>query len=398
MPTATLTGPASDGVDFGHIEMGESLVDRAWEDPPFRSLGDYVRTAGLCQAARQGYMTAERSDVDRYEHWAMASSAYRRWEAEHVHPSVRRAVSSPDGMFEGADPDGGSVIPPHFVREVFDKARFRDTPFSRVRIITVPTNAGVFPSVGMAETSRADGSRWGGILGYWENEAQQLVNVHPKLANAQYRLKKLTVMVPATEELFDDASLLDGFVSETASKELMFQCNESMINGNGAGRPLGVVNNPATIQVPKDTGQAAATISASNVGNMWMRMHGPSRANSVFYANEEFDVDTLALPTAPLVGHAGEQPAPTLKGRYVHPLENCQNIGTPGDMILGDWSQYVLLMMGIRKTVSMHFKFDYMEAYFRFIVRMDGQLLWEQPLTSIHGTLTKAPFITIAQR
>ena len=52
----------------------------------------------------------------------------------------------------------------------------------------------------------------------------------------------------------------------------------------------------------------------------------------------------------------------------------------------------------MRKTVSMHFKFDYHEAFFKFTWRCDGQPLWQIPLTSVHGTLTKAPFITIQQR
>lgn len=391
-----MTANGHDGVAFNHISCGQSLVDRTWEEPPFASLGDYVRVASLVQAGRDGLMTPERSDVERYQHWAMASRAYCQWEAERLYPSVSRAVSMPDGMFEATDPDGGSLVPPTLIREVFDKARFDDTPFKRCRIIMVPTNVGVFPAY--AETSRVDGSRWGGALGYWENEAQQLVNSHPKLANSQFRLKKLTCMIPTSEELFDDASLLDAFVSDTAAKELAFQVNESLINGNGVGRLIGIVNSPACIQVAKDPGQASATISTSNVNNMYLQLHAPSRARSVWYSNEAFDAESLALPVTPMTGWHGEQPAPTLKGRYCYPLEHCGALGSPGDLVLGDWSQYALLLQGIRKNVSFHFRFDYMEGYYRFVLRADGQILWTGPLTPIHGTVTKAPFTVIAPR
>ena len=397
MPPLIAEAP-SNGVHFnGHISCGDSSVDRLWEaGGGFSSFGEYIRTAAIVQASQKGYMTPSRSEAEKYEAWSFASTVYRRWEADRVHPAVKRAISTPDGMFELSDPDGGAVIPPQFIKEVWDKARFRDTPMSRARTIVVTSNAGFMPAID--ETSRVDGSRWGGLTSYWEAEVQQFSKVFPTLMNEQYRLKKLTALVPATEELFEDSALLDGFITETVNKELTFKTNDAMINGVGAGQLLGVVNGPGTIAITKDTSQASKTISATNVSNMWIRMHGPSRANAVWYANEEFDPDNLALPVTPMTGWQGEQPAPTLKGRYCHPLENCQAIGTPGDLILGDWSQYLLLMGGMRKHVSMHFKFDYHEAYFRFSWRCSGQPLWMAPLTSIYGTVTKSPFVVIQAR
>lgn len=375
------------------IDPGESSVDRLWDNGGgFTSFADYIRTASRHQA-KLGLSAGE---AERYQAWADASRAYRRSLAESVYPSVQRAVSSPDGMFENSEPDGGALIPPQFVKEVWDKARYRDTPFSRCRTITAVSNSGILPAI--SESSRVDGSRWGGLLSYWEGEAQQFVNTHPKLQDENFRLKKLTAMVPCSTEIFSDSALLDGFLAETVHKEFLFKTNEAMINGPGAGMPLGAVTAPGTITIAKDTGQATQTISSSNIQNMWKQFHGPSRANGVWYANEEFDVDTLGLPVSPLVGWVGEQPAPTLKGRYCLPLENCQPIGTPGDLILGDWSQYLMLFGGLRRDVSMHFKFDYHESYFRFVWRCDGMPLWQSPLTSIHGTLQKAPFLILAQR
>lgn len=380
------------GINF-RADPSESSVDRLWDNGGgFASFGAYVRTASKVQAK----LGLSDSEAQLYRDWADASRAYRRSLAELTYPSVSRAVSSPDGMYENSEPDGGTLIPPQFVKEVWDKARFRDTPFSRCRTITAVSNSGILPAI--SESSRVDGSRWGGLLGYWEGEAQQILNNHPKLQDENFRLKKCTAMVPCSTELFDDSALLDGFLSETVHKEFLFKTNDALINGTGTGIPLGVVNGPGTITVAKDTGQAARTISSSNIQNLWKQFHGPSRANGVFYCNEEFDVDTLGLPTNPLTGWMGEQPAPTLKGRYCLPLENCQAIGTPGDLVLGDWSQYLCLFGGLRRDISMHFRFDYHESYFRFVWRVDGQPLWQAPLTSIYGALQKAPFLILAQR
>ena len=219
---------------FARITPAESQVDKLWEsNGGFYSLAHYCKTAAQAQGHAKGKMTIERSELDRYNRWSEASILGRRMLAIQDFPSLSRSISSPDGMYELTDVDGGAVIPPGFVREVWDKARFRDTPLSRARSVTVNSNIGIMP--GIAETSRVDGSRFGGLLSYWEAEAQQLVNTHPKLLTEQFRLKKLTAMVPVTDELFEDSGLLDSFLTETVAKEFMFQTNEAMINGNGAG-------------------------------------------------------------------------------------------------------------------------------------------------------------------
>ena len=46
----------------------------------------------------------------------------------------------------------------------------------------------------------------------------------------------------------------------------------------------------------------------------------------------------------------------------------------------------------------MHFRFDYFESYYRFIWRCDGQPLWQAPLTPVHSTIQKSPFLVLAKR
>ena len=274
-------------------------------------------------------------------------------------------------MYETSDPDGGALVPPGLIREVWDKARFTDTPLKRAKVVFVRSNTGVLPTI--AESSRVDGSRWGGVLAYWQGEAEQFNKVHGTLANDQYRCKKLTLLIPASDELFEDSGLLDAYVTETAGKELGFQLNRAMINGNGAGMPLGIAAAPASIFVAKDGGQSSGTISATNVQNVWSQVHGPSRADGVWFANEEFDVDTLGSTTSPVSGWMPPVAAPTLKGRPVVPSEWCPTIGTPCDLFFADFSQYMLIIRGLEKAISFQFKFDFQEGFFRFSYRVDGR-------------------------
>jgi hypothetical protein len=46
----------------------------------------------------------------------------------------------------------------------------------------------------------------------------------------------------------------------------------------------------------------------------------------------------------------------------------------------------------------MHVAFLTDQMVFRITYRVDGQPMWTKPMTPFKGTLTKSPFVAIAQR
>ena len=153
----------------------DSEVDRltaSHSTAGFQSLAHFCRAAGAIQMLRASKrnpftdsMHSLTTDQSLMRSWVSAQVKFRNWEIGQAGPrtSLTRAVASPDGMSENSEPGGGALIPPGFVKQVFDKARQRPsmTPFGLCRVLPVTSNAGTFP--GVAETSLADGSRWGGI-------------------------------------------------------------------------------------------------------------------------------------------------------------------------------------------------------------------------------------------
>lgn len=98
-------------------------------------------------------------------------------------------------------------------------------------------------------------------------------------------------------------------------------------------------------------------------------------------------------------GGLSEKPYGTLFGRPVIPLEQCSAAGDVGDIILADISQYLLIDKGgIKAASSVHVRFLYDENVFRFIYRVDGQPIWNKPLTPFKGSATVSPFVTLAKR
>jgi len=98
-------------------------------------------------------------------------------------------------------------------------------------------------------------------------------------------------------------------------------------------------------------------------------------------------------------GGMSATPYGTLFGRPMLPIEQASTVGTVGDLILADMSQYVVAEKGgMQSASSLHVRFLYDEAVFRFTLRIDGQPMWSAPLTPSQGSNTLSPFVTLATR
>jgi len=83
-------------------------------------------------------------------------------------------------------------------------------------------------------------------------------------------------------------------------------------------------------------------------------------------------------------------------GRPIVELEQCSAIGTTGDILLLDLSQYLLIDKGgIKGDRSIHVRFIYDESVFRFVYRADGDCGWCSYLTPYKGSKYKSPFVCL---
>jgi len=89
---------------------------------------------------------------------------------------------------------------------------------------------------------------------------------------------------------------------------------------------------------------------------------------------------------------------PLLKGRPVIAIEQAPPIGTPGDIILGDFSQYGIVDAGMKANLSMDVDFDSDQGVFRFAWRVDGKPLWSSLVTSYSDGALRSPFVALAAR
>jgi HK97 family phage major capsid protein len=260
------------------------------------------------------------------------------------------------------------------------------------------------------ETDRATGSRSGAVRGYWLDEAGAITASRPKFREVALKLKKLGALGYATEELEMDAVAFGSTMIDAFGQELKFLAEDSVINGDGAGKPLGVVGHAATVSVAKETGQAAATVVKANIDKMWARMWAPARAGAVWFINQDIEpqLDNLSItigvggmPVYLPPGGIGDTPFARLKGRPVIPIEYCAALGTVGDIILCNLTPYYAWITkgGVKQSSSIHVAFLTGENVYRCVMRVDGKPKWIAPLTPFKGTSdTLSPVVTLATR
>lgn len=307
--------------------------------------------------------------------------------------------------------DGGYLVQSDFATEILTKVHETAKLPGKCRGITVSNSSNSVKIPYIDETSRADGSRAGGVRGYWTAEGGGTTATDPTLGLLELSLNKLTVLSYLTEELMADAPAMASILNREVPQEIGFKFDDAIINGSGAGKPLGLLNSDAKVEVAKETGQTAKTIVWKNIIKMFAQLWSGSASSAEWFINQNilpqlYDMSmavgtggsSVYLPP----GGASASPYGSLMGRPVTIIEQAATLGTAGDIILADLSEYYWATKGgINATSSIHVRFLYGETTLRWIIRADGQPAWHSALTPYKDASTTkpvSPIITLAAR
>lgn len=320
--------------------------------------------------------------------------------------TVQKAAT---GMGELVGSDGGFLVPPQFSTKILERVYKNNELLSRTDNYPVTSNSMVFPRNN--ESSRANGSRWGGVRAYWVQEGSTITASSPTFGRAQLTLHKLACLARVTDELLADYGALGAYLNRVFPDEINFVTGDALVNGTGAGQPLGMLNAPCTVSVAKETGQASATVVPQNIVKMWARlfrgMATGENSGAVWFINQDVNPQlqlmTLGIGTAGIAtymppGGLSGKPYATLMGAPIVEIEWCQTLGTVGDIILADMSQMISISKSVDAAQSMHLYFATDETAFRVVFRLDAQPWWASALTPFKGSNTQSCFVSLATR
>lgn len=322
----------------------------------------------------------------------------------------RLFAGSPTGLGQSVPSEGGFLVPPQMSTEIWNgMSASPNNLLGLTDSYTVTGDSLTFNA--NAETSRVQGSLYGGVRAYWISEADQFTGSKPKFRQLKLEPQELCALTYCTDKLLQNSGpALGQYITRAASDAIMHLINQAIIEGSGAGQPLGLMGSPCLVTVSKETSQAAATINQINVSKMWARLHPLARQTAVWLHNVDIEPQLDGLSTVVrnvadsenVGGYANKVFDPerrTLKGRPLIPAEFCATLGTTGDIILVDLQKYATGVRGALDTaMSMHVRFEYAETAFRFKFAVDGQCWLGSAITPAKGSNTLTTVVALQTR
>lgn len=325
----------------------------------------------------------------------------------HIDPRLGQLHAAITGMGGAVDADGGHMVQRDFAdglaKRTYETGSLLSFSPGINRIQIGPGRDGLKLRQ-ILEDSRVDGLRHGGAQAFWDGEAETMTASQVKTRVLEMSLKKLTALVYITDELLQDAPALQQEVMTQFSQEFAFKIEDAIINGIGGDRPLGIFNSGALVAVAKETAQVAATLDINNISKIYARMWSRSKRNSVWLHNGDPFPQLISLKLGDHgiflpAGNIAGTPFNMLLGRPMLELEYLPTIGQQGDITLADFTAYNMIEKeGLQGASSIHVRFLENETAFRFTWRLDGLSTWVNPLTPFKGSLTRSPFVTVAER
>lgn len=300
----------------------------------------------------------------------------------------------------GIGADGGFLIPDEF-RASINEYIFGDQALLPLTdVVTVSGNTLVVP--------RDETTPWGsdGVQAKWLGETGTLTQSKPKLGENTIKLNKLAVLVPMTEELVSDSAVgIESYLNSKVGPKIDFAVSDAIVNGDGNGKPEGIVNSGALVTQAKTTSQVADTITTVNLLNMMSSLH-VLNASSVRWLHHRTafpQIAALTLGDQPMyipAGRISETPGGSLLGYGLLGHQACQIVGDLNDILAIDFSAYqsVVKGEGVRQDMSIHLYFDTDDLAFRYVFRVGGQPKFTAPITDNNGSGTSSPFVTLAAR
>jgi HK97 family phage major capsid protein len=327
--------------------------------------------------------------------WPSADAFFSGVMAAAVKPTLDPRLllaANPTGLGRQIPSDGGFLVAPQFSSAIWDAVNARATSLAAlcdqytVTGDTLTLNAN-------AETSRVDGSLYGGLRSYWISEADAITESKPKFRQIKLEPQQLVALVYCTDRMIANGGAGIGeFLTAAAARVIDAKLSAAIIAGTGAGQPLGLMNSSALVTVSKEGGQAAATITSDNTAKMCARLLPECWPTAVWLAHPS---------TAPQIWKLTGQFDPateTLLGRRIIWSDRMQTLGTVGDLSLWDPQSYALGLGAAKNDLSMHVRFIYAETAFRFTVAVDGQPWLASAVTPAVGSDTLSSFVTLATR
>ena len=311
------------------------------------------------------------------------------------------------GSNEGSGADGGFALQTDFAGMIMESAVQQSPLLNRLDRYTCSSSANAMRWVSADETDVSK-SVFGGVQMYWASEGAAVAASKPQFREMKMDLEKMMGFLYCTDEMLEDAAFMTSFASSSFTLAGDRLLTESVICGDGAGKPLGLAHSKALITVAKEQSQAAGTFLGANAIKMQARAMPRNRDRLVWlmHPDVEEQLPTLAIQSGEAAkflwnpeGGLGNFDTQRVLNKPVLFEDSCSALGTAGDILLVDPYMYILLTKGtVKQDWSIHVEFLTDQNCFRVVYRCNGAPKVSKPLTIKNSTKTRSPFVALADR
>lgn len=386
---------------FNHEGPDKTPVDSRYSGG-FKPDSAYARESGKPYELRtardkKDFRSLYGSDGNEYRWTDKESTFFEALFGGRHHPNLLKR-----SLNESVPSDGGFLVPTEHVEVIHNVALENELIMPMATVQPMKSNSINIPAV---EIGNHSSNLFGGFVASYKAESASLTEANPKARLMSLNCNKLTGFLKFSNELMSDIPNGEAQILDICGKGLAWYRDKSWLTGSGAGEPLGVFNSNCLLSQSPESGQLAGSIVYSNLTGMMAKLHAASFKNSVWIAHQSTIPQLLELSIA--VGTGGNH-IPVLKesdGKFTiltRPViftEKTEPLGSKGDILFADFSQYIIGMRSeLRIELSQHVYFTTDEGACRLIERHDGQPLWDAPLKLKDGSTEVSPFVCLAER
>ena len=210
---------------------------------------------------------------DETEKTGRASDEYKGsfWNAMRVKapmPSVLNALQ------EGTDSEGGYLVPDEFERTLVEALEEENVFRTLAHVIKTSSGDRKIPVVASKGTAS------------WVDEEGAYTESDDAFSQVSIGAYKLGTMIKVSEELLADSVFdLEAYISKEFARRIGAREEESFFNGDGKGKPLGILAAAGGAEVGV-TAASATAITADEVIDLFYSLKAPYRKNAVWLLND----------------------------------------------------------------------------------------------------------------
>ena len=252
-----------------------------------------------------------------------------------------RTCQKASTMVSTSDPLGGYTIPEDFRLPMLDLPTEMSHIMPRATVIPCPTG-----EVTMPKAKQTDANEYGGMVGEWIAEAGEKPKTDTRFEQIKIAAHEYAMHTQISIRLLNRSAIaMENWLATTGRKVCLDAMDTAFINGDGVGKPLGILNTDGIREVKRQT---AGTVVRKDMVNLKYKLQPYHRAGAVYVME-----DGVCQALENLEDNEGRPlfTASTMSGLfdrlggypYVSTTRN-PSIGTDGDVFFCDLSEYYVPM------------------------------------------------------